>query len=74
MAKRIAVKWRVGDAIAYEQMRQLSDLLVSRLRVDDTARALEVRRQSLSVDGFDRDAIDKRARELAVLLQEVLDQ
>jgi hypothetical protein len=73
MVRRTSAKWRVGDAIAYEQMRQLSDLLVSRLRVDDTVRALEVREQTLNVDGFDRDAIDKRARELAVLLQEVLE-
>jgi hypothetical protein len=63
--------WRVGDAVAFEQMRQLSALVVSRLILDDPARALEVRRQSLLVDGFDRTAIDRRSRELVALLQEV---
>jgi hypothetical protein len=64
--------WRVGDVLAFEQMWQLSSLLVSRLILDDPARALDVRRQTLRVDGFDRAAIEKRSRELAALLQEVL--
>ncbi|MDF2506223.1 MAG: hypothetical protein K0Q52_82 [Microbacterium sp.] len=64
--------WRVGDAVAFEQMRQLSAMLTSRLIVDDPTRAFEVRRQTLLVDGFDRASIDERSRELAALLQAVL--
>lgn len=67
-----SARWRVGDAVAFEQMRQLSALVVSHLIVDAPASAREVRRGTLSVDGFDRSAIDTRARELAALLQEVL--
>lgn len=72
MNAKQAAKWRVGDAVAFEQMRQLSALVVSHLLIDDPTRASEIRRTTLRVDGFDRAAIDARARELAGVLQEVL--
>lgn len=67
-----ALKWRVGDVVAFEQMRQLSDLVVARMVLSDRSRALAERRRTLSTNGYDRAAVDARSRELAELLREVL--
>lgn len=57
--------WRVNDIVAYDIMRELSASLQARLLDrfrygDNSARIelLEVRRATLSVDGYDRLAID----------------
>ena len=66
------LSWRASDAVAYEQMRQLSDLLVARMIMTDRPRALAIRRDTFAIDGFDRPAIDRRSREVADMLREVL--
>jgi hypothetical protein len=64
--------WRVSDVIAFEQMRQLSDVVVARMVLSDRAGALAVRRATLETDGYNRSAVDARSRELADILREVL--
>jgi hypothetical protein len=66
------IEWRVGDVVAFEQMRQLSDLVVARVVLSDPTRALAERRRTLLTNGYDRAAVDARSRELAELLREVL--
>lgn len=63
--------WHINDVVAYDAMRELSSsvqaLLVDREREgDETARAelLELRRTTLTVDGYDRDAVDAFAKRL----------
>lgn len=63
--------WRVNDIVAYDVMRELSGSVQARLleRVrsgDDSARAevLEVRRATLSVDGYDRAAVEAYTQQL----------
>lgn len=65
--------WRLSDAEAYAQMRQLSDLIVTRMALVDRASALTIRQDTLDTDGYDRSAIDARARHLADLLRRVLE-
>ncbi len=72
MTERSESSWRVGDAVAFEQMRQLSDVVVARMVLTDRSAALEVRRRTLLTDGYDRSAVDARSRELAEILREVL--
>jgi hypothetical protein len=72
VADNSKLDWRVGDVLAFEQMRQLSDLVVGRMVLSDRARALAERRRTLSTNGYDRAAVDARSRELAELLREVL--
>ena len=57
--------WRVNDVVAYDVMRELSSSVQARLlervrRGDDSARdeLLEVRRATLSVDGYDRVTVE----------------
>ncbi len=70
--ERSESSWRVGDVVAFEQMRQLSDVVVARMVLSDREGALAVRRKTLETDGYDRAAVDARSRELAEILREVL--
>ena len=73
--------WRADDAVAYEELREVSaavvSLLVSRQRPDRAgaiAEAAHVRQCVLEVDGFDRQAVDSAlatmTQQLAILRQE----
>jgi hypothetical protein len=72
LANQRGLEWRVGDVVAFEQMRQLSDLVVARIVLSDRPRALAERRRTLATNGYDRAAVDARSRELAELLREVI--
>lgn len=53
--------WRASDAVAYEQMRAAADAVVSLLLNDsepDLEGSASVLDDALSVDGFDRAAVD----------------
>lgn len=63
--------WHVNDVVAYDVMRELSSSvqarLLDRVRVgDDSARAelLEVRRNTLHLDGYDRASVDAYTQQL----------
>jgi hypothetical protein len=63
--------WRVGDAVAFETMRESSAKLIARLMEDahgedDDALAarnelFEIRADAVGVDGFDRKAVEALA-------------
>ncbi|GAA3920708.1 hypothetical protein GCM10022382_28180 [Microbacterium invictum] len=51
--------WRADDAAAYESLRATASTIVARLiEAGDVQKATAVRRLILSVDGFDRAAVD----------------
>jgi hypothetical protein len=63
--------WRVNDIVAYDVMRELSASVQARLigqlrNGDESARTelLEVRRNTLTVDGYDRSAVDTFTQQL----------
>lgn len=63
--------WHVNDVVAYDAMRELSVNVQSHLLDrerdgDGSARAelLEIRRATLAVDGYDRDAVDAFSQQL----------
>lgn len=63
--------WRVSDAVAFEAMRESSATLTARLledarrevdnAVDARNELLEIRANTLRVDGFDRKAVEALA-------------
>lgn len=73
--------WRPDDIVAYEEMRDLAveaqTILIARARRGgpdaETARteASTMRRETLTVDGFDRRAVDAQTRRLALRLLEL---
>ncbi len=63
--------WHVNDVVAYDLMRELSGSLQARLlerarHGDQSAQTelLDVRRTTISIDGYDRAAVDSYAKQL----------
>lgn len=62
--------WRTGDSVAYETLRAVADERIahslSALPVDAAVpdEVTELRRRVLTVDGFDRAAVDELRTEL----------
>jgi hypothetical protein len=66
--------WRAGDVVAYDEMREAANAVIAALlrlgRSDEIDReqaltdAAEVRAYALSVDGYDRDAVDAARADL----------
>lgn len=61
--------WHVNDVVAYDLMREAANTvqahLIERARAGDTTAITEladVRRTTLAIDGYDRDAVDEHTR------------